>query len=101
MITGNTSGKDISGAPSEEITEKCRKTGTTGKKRDIGKETTNGAFRKHSITRTKGENSKKKIEGNLIETIETIVMTGTTRTTNMTNTASTRVDPSDTKAKMH
>jgi hypothetical protein len=104
MITGSTSGKDISGTPSEEITVKCRKTGTTGKKISIGKETTIGAFRKHSMIRKIGGNSNKRIEENLIEMIETIGMIETTETTSTTsttrriNTASTRIDSCGTKA---
>ncbi|MBU0945539.1 MAG: hypothetical protein KJ804_02395 [Proteobacteria bacterium] len=44
------------------------------------------------IIRTKGDNSNKKIEENMIETMKTIETTGTT------STASTRIDPGDTKA---
>jgi len=92
MITGIISGKDINGTLSEETTMKSRKTGTTGKKIDIGRKTIIGAFRKHNIIRTKGDNPNKMIEENMIETMET---TGTTSTENMANT---RVDPGDTKA---
>ena len=101
MITGNISGKDINGTPSEEITMKFRKTGTTGKKIDIGRKTIIGALRKHNIIRMMEDNSNKTIEENTTETIEMteiIETTETTSTTRTTNTASTRIDPGETKA---
>jgi glucose-6-phosphate dehydrogenase assembly protein OpcA len=86
MITGNVSGKEIIGTPSEEITVKFRKTGTTGKKIGIGRKSIIGASRKHDITRTKDDKFSKRIEEETIEMIET------TSTTSATNTARTEGD---------
>ena len=95
MITGNVSGKEIIGTPSEEITVKFRKTGTTGKKIGIGRKSIIGASTKHDITRTKDDKFSKRIEEEMIETIETIETTSTTSmtsTTSATNTARTEGD---------
>ncbi len=55
MITGSISGKDINGTLSEEITKKFRKTGTIGKRINIGRKTTIGAFKKSNTTSTNNE----------------------------------------------
>jgi hypothetical protein len=84
MSTRSISGKDSRGTLSEEITVKCRKTGANGKKINIGRKITIGAFEKYNILRIKGDNFNKKIEKNMIEPIGIIKTTGTTNTIKVT-----------------